>query len=213
MSETRYKYPRTPHLPTSPGFTPDDVFSSVDLAGDVVMTEKMDGECTTLYRDGLHARSIDSKSHPSREWVKTFHATIAHEIPEGMRICGENLYAQHSIHYEGLRSYFQVFSIWQDDRCLSWAETLEWCALLGLAPVPTIYEGPMLALGAMHALWPDSNSEGYVIRTAGEFTYDDFAEHVAKWVRPNHVQTSSHWMRDEVRPNHLGQGCTSATFL
>lgn len=40
------------------------------LKGPVVITEKMDGENTTLYRDGLHARSLDSRHHPSRNWVK-----------------------------------------------------------------------------------------------------------------------------------------------
>jgi hypothetical protein len=63
------RYPRTPHLPWSPGATPDDVRAG-DLSGllgrEVVVTEKPDGENTTLYADGVHARSLDSAHHPSR---------------------------------------------------------------------------------------------------------------------------------------------------
>lgn len=68
----RIKYPRTLHLPWSLGRTSDDkVLSSMDhFSGrEVVVTEKMDGENTTIYSDGLHARSTTSQRHPSRSWV------------------------------------------------------------------------------------------------------------------------------------------------
>ena len=69
------KYGRTFHLPWSPGATDDDkVLDSVAhfVGHDVVVTEKMDGENTTVYPTGYtHARSVDSKkSHPSRDWLK-----------------------------------------------------------------------------------------------------------------------------------------------
>ncbi|MEV0787225.1 RNA ligase family protein [Streptomyces sp. NPDC050423] len=48
----RTHYPRTPHLPWSPGAASDDV-RLADLAGltgtEVVVTEKLDGENTPLY--------------------------------------------------------------------------------------------------------------------------------------------------------------------
>jgi hypothetical protein len=97
------KYPRTHHLPWSPGVGPNDQVATaldefVDADGrpvDVVVTEKLDGENTTLYRDYLHARSLDSRTHPSRDWVKGFWAQLAGDIPDGWRICGENLWATH----------------------------------------------------------------------------------------------------------------------
>ncbi|WP_444997397.1 RNA ligase family protein [Aliikangiella sp. IMCC44359] len=126
---TRYKYPRTPHLPWSPGATRDDircVDSKIFEDRMVVVTEKMDGENATLYKNHMHARSIDSRHHPSRDWLKKFHASIAYNIPAGWRICGENLFAQHSIAYKNLSSYFYGFSIWNEDNdCLSWKDTLE----------------------------------------------------------------------------------------
>ena len=90
------KYPRTYHLPWSPGATDDDrVLTDEELEANfvgrmVVVTEKMDGENTTMYNDYIHARSLDSASHPSREWVKNLHAQIQWQIPDGWRICGES---------------------------------------------------------------------------------------------------------------------------
>ena len=54
----RIKYPRTPHLPFSPGRSDDDIgLGKVEFTGEVVVTEKLDGENTTLYHDYLHART------------------------------------------------------------------------------------------------------------------------------------------------------------
>src|SRR3954452_15840523 len=99
MTPPRIRYPRTPHLPWSPGATEDDerLGGLGGLAGrEVVVTEKLDGENTTLYQDGLHARSPDSAHHPSRAWVKSLHGRISEHIREGFRICGENVFARHS---------------------------------------------------------------------------------------------------------------------
>ena len=63
VSLPRVKYPRTFHLPYSPQRGEGDkVLPSDDIfrGKPVVVTEKMDGENTTLYADYLHARSIDS---------------------------------------------------------------------------------------------------------------------------------------------------------
>lgn len=205
----RHKYPRTRHLPWSPGASHDDlVAETIEIFGDqrVIVTEKMDGENSTLYRDHSHARSLDGRHHPSRDWLKALHGRIAHEIPEGWRVCGENLYARHSIAYETLPSYFMLFSLWDaDNRCLDWDSTVEWAELLGVETVPVLYDG------VFDREWLDDlgreldldRSEGYVVRLASSFAYADFGESVAKWVRANHVQTDQHWMHQEVVPNGL----------
>ncbi|WP_211767419.1 RNA ligase family protein [Kutzneria sp. CA-103260] len=129
----RIHYPRTPHLPWSPGAAADDL-RTTDLSGfagrEVVVTEKLDGENTTLYRDGLHARSLDSAHHPSRAWVKSLHGKVASAIPAGWRVCGENMYARHSVPYDRLDSWFYAFSVWAGDRCLSWDATVRFAAEL-----------------------------------------------------------------------------------
>ncbi len=216
----RVKYPRTWHLPWSPGVTVDDRVLDRDLVDkwtyDVVITEKMDGENTTMYHDGLHARSIDYMGHPSRSYVRQLHASICGEIPEGWRICGENLWAEHSIAYHDLSSYFQVFSIWNGSICLSWQDTIEWCELLGLQTVKVLWQGewqdlkeggyPALHTNVMmHAGHGAKNHEveGYVVRPAESFELYEFTAHVGKFVRQNHVTTHGHWMHKQVIQNRL----------
>jgi len=201
-----YKYPRTPHLPWSPGSTSDDkTLKNVDHFKDarVVVTKKMDGENTSMYRDKIHARSLDSRNHPSRNWVKKFWGDIRYLIPEGKRICGENIYARHSIAYKDLPSYFLGFSMWEDDICLSWGETISFFNYLDIISVEVLYEG-IFDEEAIKAVYEkDPRMEGYVIRKAGIFNYFDFHLNVAKFVRHNHVQTNKHWMHQLVLPNHL----------
>lgn len=205
--EPRYKYPRTPHLPWSPGVQKDDRISQhvADMMyKNVVVTEKMDGENTTLYSDGIHARSIDSRSHASRDWIKNLHGMIKACLPHGMRICGENLYAKHSIDYKDLPSYFMVFSIWMGETCLSWDDTVDLANEFGLQTVPVIYRGLFdkwcwdCYENAIRA-----DQEGYVVRLDGSFSYTDFDKSVAKYVRKGHVQTDDHWMHRPVVPNKL----------
>lgn len=204
----RVHYPRTPHLPWSPGAAPDDVRTG-DLAGlrgrEVVVTEKLDGENTTLYADGLHARSLDSAHHPSRAWVKGLQGRIAPAIPPGWRICGENLCARHSIGYEDLESWFYGFSVWDDGgRCLGWDRTVRFLRRLGV-PVPRVLWRGVFDERALRALRPDTaRQEGYVVRTAEGFGPQEFGLRVAKWVRGGHVQTGTHWMHTAVVENGLG---------
>ncbi|MEV4363854.1 RNA ligase family protein [Nonomuraea sp. NPDC049625] len=203
----RVHYPRTPHLPWSPGATPDDVRAG-DLSGlrgrEVVVTEKLDGENTTLYADGMHARSLDSAHHPSRAWVKGLQGRIGGRIPAGWRVCGENLYARHSIAYQGLESWFYGFSVWDGDRCLDWDRTVGFLRGLGVPVPPVLWRG-VFDERALRGLRLDpERQEGYVVRAAEGFGRAEFAGRVAKWVRPQHVRTDTHWMHATVVPNALG---------
>jgi predicted kinase len=206
----RTHYPRTPHLPWSPGAGADDVRAEGvgGLRGrEVVVTEKLDGENTTLYRDGLHARSLDSAHHPSRTWVKALQGRIGPRIPAGWRVCGENVHARHSLAYDDLDSWFYGFSVWDGaGRCLDWDGTVRFLRRLGV-PVPRVlWRGRYdeRALRALTARWDTARCEGYVVRAVEGFDGGRFAERVAKWVRPGHVQTGTHWMHAAVVPNGLG---------
>ncbi|MFF4007543.1 RNA ligase family protein [Streptomyces sp. NPDC001717] len=203
----RTHYPRTPHLPWSPGAAADDV-RATGLAGlvgrEVVVTEKLDGENTTLYPDGLHARSLDSAHHPSRAWVKGLQGRIGAGIPNGWRVCGENLYARHSIPYEDLDSWFYGFSVWDGEHCLDWDRTVRFLRGLGV-PVPRVLWRGVFDERALRKLRLDTTrQEGYVVRTTAGFAREDFGRRVAKWVRGGHVQTGTHWMFAQVVPNGLG---------
>jgi hypothetical protein len=210
MEINRFKYPRTPHLPWSSGNSDDDIMllNTKHFEGkEVVVTEKLDGENTTMYIDYIHARSINNRPHASREWVKKIHATISYLIPYGWRLCGENVYARHSIAYDHLESYFYLFSIWNDENiCLDWSQTVEWAELLGLKTPKKFYCGVWNEKLISHTPIDTTHSEGYVVRTTESFPYDAFKHHVAKWVRKNHVTTSEeYWMNKEVIPNLLAK--------
>jgi len=45
--------------------------------------------------------------------------------------------------------------------------------------------------------------EGYVIRLADSFKFEDFNVSIAKWVRKSHVQTEDHWKLQPIIPNKL----------
>jgi predicted kinase len=204
----RRPYPRTPHLPWSPGASADDVRGGepYGLVGrEVVVTEKLDGENTTLYADGSHARSLDSGHHPSRAWVKALQGRVGHLIPYGWRVCGENVYVRHSIAYDALESWFYGFSVWDDgDRCLDWDRTVRFLRRLGIPTPPVLWRG-VYDEKALRGLRLDTaRQEGYVVRTVEGFAGEEFGRRVAKWVRREHVQTDVHWMYAPVVPNGLG---------
>ena len=203
------KYPRTYHVPWSDNMNDDDrmIDNMKGFEGKrVIVTEKMDGENTTMYRDHIHARSIDSDTHVSRNWVKNFWSRFANDIPEGWRVCGENLWAKHSIGYESLPAYFMGFSIWNEkNECLDWDDTTSWFNLLSIQSVPVLYDG-IYDEAKIKALYNKENwqsKEGYVIRLADRFSYGDFRKSVCKYVRKNHIQTVKHWMHGQAIERNL----------
>lgn len=228
----RIKYPRTKNLPFSRSDSSDDVWwknCSHFENKEVVVSEKLDGEATTIYPDGyVHARSVDSAHHPSRSWIKAFASQFAHRIPSDWRICGENLYAWHSIYYEELPTYFFVYGIYDENNfCISWEETESVCEELGLHTAPVIYRG-VWDEKKIRDLWTGSSrfttfllhltesvedgeftlpcgAEGFVVRLAERFHYDDFQFSCAKFVNSLFRQNMRdvHWQTAEVIPNKL----------
>lgn len=207
----RVKYPRTYHLPWSQGMHDDDrMMQDIRrfVGKRVIVHEKLDGENTTFYSDYIHARSIDGRSHPSRDWVKGLWGRIKHDIPPDWRVCVENMYARHSITYENLASYAFGFSVWNDRNvCLAWDEAKEWLELLGIAICPVIYDGifdEILIRNLYDERRDWQTREGYVMRIADSFSYSEFRHCVGKFVRRGHVQTTQHWMHGQaIVPNKL----------
>ncbi len=216
------KYPRTRHVPWSPGRSDDDQVTPQEYIDayfrnrEVVVTVKMDGENTTFYKDNIHARSINSYGRrPYRDFVRALHEQVRHLIPPHIRVCGENMFAKHSILYENLPSYFLVHSIWYNKRgagisdrdiCLNWDETVALAEGLGLHTVPVLYRGPYdqaLIKNLYQAKYDGNDMEGYVVRLASSFNMGDYAKCVAKFVREGHVQTDEHWMHQEIVKNLL----------
>lgn len=198
------KWPKIPHLPNSPGVTKDDTKLESDShfhdGSLLIVTEKLDGENTSLFRDRVHARSEESNHHESQSWLKQFHASFAYLIPSNIQIVGENMYAKHSIFYDKLTSYFYVFAIidLESEKIMSWETTTYYCDMFNLQTVP-FFEGNVSHFGP--------TSEGYVIRKASSFPVKEIDKNMAKYVRKDHVQTDKHWKTSWI-PNKLS-GATS----
>jgi len=216
MKRALRKHHRTYHLPWSEGASRDDLIVPSDdhFTGlPVVVTEKMDGENTSLYRHTVHARSVNSGHHPSRAWIKGFWAKIAHAIPDGLIIRGENLYATHSIYYADLPSYFMGFAVETAEGLVwSWRRTVELFEALGIEPVPVIYEGlynrDVIHRAAMEYFAKTGGldrHEGYVVRVSGGYLASKHKTRINKWVRKDHVTTDGHWMHGKLVVNGLAK--------
>jgi len=90
-------------------------------------------------------------------------AQVGWKIPPGWRVCGENLFAKHSIH---LATVPVLYAGPWDERHIRSLYTPNW-------------NGDEL--------------EGYVVRLVGAFTYGQFRRAVAKYVRTDHIRTRLHW--------------------
>ena len=128
-----------------------------------------------------------------------------YKIPDGWRICGENLQARHSIGYcfNDINEMFQTFGIYDDENiCLSWNDTVSICLDFGISIVPEIYRGKYDKDKILEAFERYKQSvepqevEGFVIRNAESFPYEKFKENTGKYVRANHVQTDEHWTKN-----------------
>jgi hypothetical protein len=207
----RIKYPRTYHLPWSNPSKDDRTLKTLSSFYNkrVVVTEKLDGENTTMYNDFMHARSLERASGEDRAEIMKDWTRIAWEIPPNWRLCGENVQRVHSITYNNLESYFYLFSIWNDKNyCLSWDDTVAYAQMLDLKTVPVLYDGifdPQIIQKLYTVDRKPDLMEGYVLRLADEFSYSMFRQSVAKFVRPNHVTSQTHWRHSRKSNNKLRQ--------
>jgi ATP-dependent RNA circularization protein (DNA/RNA ligase family) len=222
MIQDRTKYPRTFHLSFSEALQNDDkLIDSLDKfeGQEVVVTIKMDGENTSLYPDGyLHARSIDSKTNWTRDIAKKILSVIRNDIPDGYRLCCENVYAKHSIHYPDnyLEGYLYLLSIWNDkNECLSWDDTLEYAELLDLPTPQILYKGIFdeKKIKELVKTLDTELQEGFVVRLTRKIEFNEFSECFTKYVRAGHVQDDAeHWLKNAI-PNGIPIQPTKPAFM
>ena len=213
------KYPRTPHLPWSPGKTRDDrtIETLESLIGvPIIISEKIDGSNTVLTSESIFARSHSSlPTHPSFNYLKSLHAQIKYMIPKDMSIFGEYTYAVHTLVYK-VPEYFHGFGVRLDmgnNLWLSWDETLAILKSLNLISVPVLFSGVVGCESELKSLTEflvsqkscyGETCEGVVVRVARDFYDREFKECVAKYVRENHVaEDSKHWMSGEIFKQEL----------
>lgn len=213
------KYPRTFHAPWSSGTNDDKVQHDVGGLFNVslIVTEKLDGSNVTLERNSCYARTHSGPpTHPSFDAFKQLHATVKHKIPEMYQICGEWLYAKHSIHYTSLPNYLMIFGVrdLKNMMWLDWNWVEEWANELGVPTVPVLErtdvenEKELRELCERHMRELSAcggEREGVVIRTAHGYHSDSFSQFALKIVRENHVQTNTHWRNQEIVRNLLAK--------
>ena len=209
------KYPRTYHLPYSPGATKDDKKLQGDwfkyyIGQEIVITAKLDGENSAMTAHDVYARS---HAAPTRNpWNRNLWDPqtglfwkIKQYIGENETIYGENLYGEHSIHYNKLTDYFHLFAANDGVNWYSWDDVKMMADIMNIPYVPELWRGIIYKESDLQKLveqyvheseWYGDIREGVVVRITDSFPLEDFAKHVCKWVRPNHVQTDEHWTRN-----------------
>jgi hypothetical protein len=203
------KYPRTYHIPKSPGSTSDDRFlGSVDqfLSKKIVITEKLDGSNTALTKEGVYGRShadFTRNAWDQKSWE--LWNIIKNDLSEGVYLFGEGMYGIHSIEYSNLDSYFYIFGVRDNGLWLSWDDVEEYSYILNIPTVPVLFKGIIDVESEFNLLIDrlvssksilGGDREGVVIRTYDSFDNDEFMNNVGKWVRKGHVTTGVHWTKN-----------------
>jgi hypothetical protein len=210
---TRVRYPRTFHVPFSPGLGKDDRVlpdMSSFVGQRVIVTRKYDGENCTVYPDGyLHARSPDGRPHPSQSRLRAWAAANAWQLPAGWRLSIESLQAVHAISYRALPAWFLLLGVWDERNVLlSFDQTIEWAGLLELRQPEVLYDGRFdeAVLRRLHRERDErgDEAEGWVMRLAGPIAHGDWSRSVAKWVRAGHVAAHArHWRSGPIEENRV----------
>lgn len=215
------KYPRSFHLPWSPGGTSDDKrLQSVDalIGPEIIVTEKCDGSNLTYTSKAVFSRSHSGPpAHASFDLAKATHGRIRHLISDGISVFCEYCYAVHSIEYGALPEHSLVFGVRDDSSGIWW----EWdmvaaqAADLGLPTVPVLFRGTVASERELAELTTSLSAgpsafggarEGVVVRLAGAFSDAAFSSSLGKWVRAGHVTTDEHWMHQAIRAQRLARG-------
>lgn len=226
------KYPSTRHLPFSNWGDKDDTFfRTLDnfINKPLVILVKMDGGNATLVKDTdnpVRARNGKYAEHKSFDLLKKryWDEDWFNRIPENLQVCGEWLYAKHSIHYGGtcepecedvgpeLNDYFQIFGVFDTkyNTWLSWPEVEKWSKKLGVPTVPVLKKS--VSFTKTNVLWNEllklsretvnKGHEGIVVRSKAPYHYGQFSKNVGKYVRENHVKTGEkHWSKRDIVTN------------
>lgn len=143
MSEST-KYCRSLHAQISLGTTSDDRFmpdgyvKTFSEMPDLIITEKFDGQNNCFNKYGVFARSHAAPSiHPWDKPLWNRWELIKNSL-KNLEVFGENLFAQHSISYSKLESFYYVFAIRENGAWLEWEEVKFYAGLLDFPTVPEL---------------------------------------------------------------------------
>lgn len=203
------KHPRTPHLPGSKSTSDDLLLSSnarnggtgdYAYSGDIVITEKMDGSNIMVNRSKFITRSGKLSSADWTFPARRTHQQVAHLLPKKTWLTGELVFWRKSIAYDSLPGEYLVFGAVDENgdepTALSYDETTALTESVGLPNVPLLARGHSDDLDAMisdakkRVDMSNGNMEGFVVRPAASFPFNEYESHVAKWVRGGYQPTA-----------------------
>jgi hypothetical protein len=200
------RYPHTRHWPSSLSVHRDDHYHQNPdffVGKSIIITEKLDGGNVKIQNNQVYARSISSVANQSWfDYLKSRTLPKLYGVDSDICICGEDLYATHSICYDELPDSFFVFNIIENDLFWHSDDVLKFSQQYELQHVPILFEGVFHKPDEVtnwfmkHITYPSKfgpQTEGFVMRTVEKFLYDDFETNVCKFVRKNHVQTDERW--------------------
>lgn len=216
------KYRSTGHWVNSPTVHRDDTYHPAPehfIGARVVVTEKLDGGNTCLFRGDAYARSVDSPA--AEAWfamVKKYHAWKTGQEHAGnparqleMRnyaFYGEDIYGVHSIEYGAVHPSrtFYLFSV-VDVRTMEsvhWGDVEAFSCALDVPTVPVVHKGVFNSVDELSAFLDaemekpsalGGEREGFVIRLEEAFPFGDNIKEGKTDVMRNICKY--------VRPNHV----------
>lgn len=203
------KYPRTPYWPSSPAVAPDGRITrdpAAFIGQEIVMTEKLDGGNTLLYRGNAYGRSVSMPA--TAPWfglVKKHHAWKTTGLD--CYLYGEDIYGVHSIAYAPVSEdrTFYAFALRRGEIFESHDALVELAGKLNMPVVPVLWRGRVSSVEQINRMIADAHAapsglggerEGVVLRLAEAFHASAFEQSVVKSVRAGHVQTDEHWSRN-----------------
>jgi ATP-dependent RNA circularization protein (DNA/RNA ligase family) len=184
------------------------------LAGQVVITEKMDGANTGIFKKKgqtfLQKRRANvDDSHPQfkrfqKEWYWNNYDKIE-KIPNNLVVYGELMYCVHTIYYDKLPDWFLVFDVYdlRTNLYWKWHDVTRLCHDVGLSTVPFIYFGKTDKL-MLKQLMPRESAYGKV---AEGMVIKNYKRQLrGKIVKPSFVKDPSfekHWSKRTATFNKL----------
>jgi len=214
------KYPSTSYFAFSPNLQQaretNPIININNLLGyPLIFTIKMDGSNISMSYERVVARNGKDARHRSFDYVKSIQAQKGSKIPKDVQVFGEWLYAKHSIHYKDLKSYFQIFAVYNKEKhiFLGWADVERMARTLGEPTVPVLHTA---TYNNKHQLEADimrygeqvisQGQEGIVVRSIHPYHYSQFPEYLAKYVRKDHVaKKAKHWQTERIIRNEMSK--------
>lgn len=215
------KYPKTARIRISQidvagKFFLSDAETKQLLAGQVVITEKLDGANCAIIRNKndfrLQKRSglVGESEHQQFNYFKAWSQINCEklmQIPKHHILYGELMFAKHTIHYDLLPDFFLAFALYdvQADKFKPWYDLEELCVKIGLHTAPFILQG-YVSKNELFDYIPNPSAYGH--EPAEGIVVSNKHGMRGKIVRPEFMkmmEQNDHWIHQQVVRNKLAK--------